>query len=69
MDLGDFPPIELVIRTKGKMAQRLSGFMTWWISYAELYFSDKYFPDFTVNELQKVLEWFNSIVEYRNYGK
>ena len=43
--------------------------MTWWIAYAELYFSDYYFPDFNTDELQKALEWYNSIVEYRNFGK
>lgn len=69
MDLGTIPPIELVIRTKGKMAKRLSGFMTWWISYAELYFSDKYFPDFTIEELKQTLQWYDSIVNYRNFGK
>lgn len=69
MDLWDLAPVDLVIRTKGKMAKRLSGFMTWWIAYAELYFSDYYFPDFNNDELQKALEWYNSIVEYRNFGK
>ena len=69
MDLWNIPPIDLVIRTKGKMAKRLSGFMTWRISYAELYFSEKYFPDFTIDELQKTLERYDSIVSYRNFGK
>ncbi len=69
MDLGQFPPIELVIRTKGKMAKRLSGFMTRWIAYAELYFSDHYFPDFTIDELKKALQRFDNIVEYRNFWK
>lgn len=69
MDLWEFPPIELVIRSKWEVAKRLSGFMTRWIWYAELYFFDKYFPDFTVNELKKSLEWFDSVIQNRNFGK
>lgn len=38
------PPIDLVIRTGGK--QRLSNFMLWQASKAELYFTDMYWPDF-----------------------
>ncbi len=69
MDFWDLPPIELVIRTKGEMAKRLSWFMTRWISYAELYFSDDLFPDFSVEKLQTALEWFDNIIEHRNYWK
>lgn len=69
MDLWWFPPVDLVIRTKWEMAKRLSGFMTRWIWYAELYFSDTFFPDFTVEEFKKSLKRFDSIVEYRNFGK
>ncbi len=69
MDLWDIPPVELVIRSKGEVAKRLSGFMTRWIWYAELYFFDKYFPDFTVEELKKSLERFDSVVEHRNFWK
>lgn len=69
MDLWSFPAVDLVIRTKGEMAKRLSGFMTRWISYAELYFSDKFFPDFSIEELQKALERYDSIVKYRNFWK
>jgi undecaprenyl diphosphate synthase len=69
MDLWSFPPIELVIRSKGQVAKRLSWFMTRRIGYAELYFFKKYFPDFTVDEIKKSLERFHSIVEHRNFGK
>lgn len=69
MDLGDFPPIELIIRTKGKFAKRLSWFMTRRMSYAEIYFSDLHFPDFTPQELQKALIRFDSIAQRRNRGK
>ena len=41
--------------------------MSRWIGYAELYFFDKYFPDFTVDELKKSLSRFDSIVDHRNF--
>ncbi len=68
-DFADIPPVELVIRTKWKMAKRLSWFMLWWIGYAELYFTDKYFPDFWIEDLNKAIQWFNKIYEYRNFWK
>jgi len=69
LDFADLPPIDLVIRTKWKMAKRLSWFMLWWIWYAELYFTDKFFPDFDVDELNKALKRFNEITKHRNFGK
>lgn len=69
LDLWNIPPIELVIRTKGDQAQRTSGFMSRWIGYAELYFTAKKCPEFTVPEFKKALEWFNEMADLRNYGK
>jgi undecaprenyl diphosphate synthase len=69
LDLGDVPPIELVIRTKWDQAQRTSGFMSWWIGYAELYFTAKKCPEFDVEEYKKALIWFNDMADLRNYGK
>lgn len=69
MDLWNIPPVDLVIRSKGEVAKRLSGFMTRWIWYAELYFFDKYFPDFNIEEFKKTLSRFDSIVDQRNYWK
>ena len=40
----DLPPIDLLIRTSGEY--RISNFMLWQLSYAELYFTEKYWPDF-----------------------
>ncbi|MFZ5341246.1 MAG: undecaprenyl diphosphate synthase family protein [Patescibacteria group bacterium] len=51
------------------MSRRLSGFMLWWIGYAELYFTEKKFPDFKIPELDEALKWFDSISDKRNFGK
>jgi len=44
---------ELVIRTSGE--QRLSNFLLWQTAYAELYFSDRLWPDFTPEDLGAAL--------------
>lgn len=52
------PDIDLLIRTSGE--QRLSNFMLWQLSYAELCFVDTYFPDFTEEEFEKVIDEYNN---------
>lgn len=47
---------ELLIRTGGE--QRLSNFLLYQISYSELYFSDKLFPEFNKEDLIKAFEWY-----------
>jgi undecaprenyl diphosphate synthase len=69
MDLWTLPNIDLVIRTKWDQAQRTSGFMSWRIGYAELYFTTVKCPDFSVSEYQKALMRFDSIAAARNFGK
>ena len=53
----DLPPIDLLIRT-GK-EHRLSNFMLYQSFYAEIYFVDTYFPDFTEKDLDYAIEYFN----------
>lgn len=48
--------LDLLIRT-GK-AQRISNFLIWQAAYSELYFSDKYWPDFTEKDLDNALQDF-----------
>lgn len=53
----DLPDVDLMIRTSGEI--RLSNFMLWQISYAELYFPKCYFPDFKEKEFDDALEEYN----------
>jgi undecaprenyl diphosphate synthase len=56
MSLGDLPPVDLLIRTGGE--KRISNFLLWQIAYAELYFSDLYWPDFGVDAMKAAIEDF-----------
>jgi len=47
------PDIDLLIRTSGE--QRISNFMLWQLAYAELYFTDVLWPDFTGDCLDRAL--------------
>ncbi len=61
----ELPDVDLLIRTSGE--QRISNFMLWRISYAELYFTDKLWPDFNEEDFDKAIEEFNKRV--RRFGK
>ncbi len=61
----DLPPIDLIIRTSGE--QRISNFMLWRAAYSELYFTDKYWPEFTTEDLDAALEDYAS--RQRRFGK
>jgi undecaprenyl diphosphate synthase len=61
----DMPNVDIMIRT-GK-AHRISNFLLWQAAYAELFFLDKYWPDFDVGELKECLENFWS--RERRFGK
>ena len=49
----DLPDPDLLIRTSCEM--RISNFMLWQLSYAELYFSKKFWPDFTPQDFKKAI--------------
>ena len=61
----NLPDVDLLIRTSGE--KRISNFLLWQIAYAELYFTDVYWPDFTNEHL------YEAIVNYqkreRRFGK
>lgn len=58
------PPLDLIIRTSGE--QRLSGFMLWSAAYAELKFVLKYWPAFTVADLEEALQDYSR--RHRRFG-
>ena len=50
----NLPDVDLLIRTSGE--QRISNFLLWQIAYAELYFTDVYWPDFSKDDFNLALE-------------
>ena len=50
LETKDFPDPDLIIRSGGE--KRLSNFFLWQSSYAELYFSEKYWPDFSKKDFK-----------------
>jgi len=62
---GGLPDPDLIIRMGGE--KRLSNFLTYQAAYAELYFSDVLFPDFTDEEFDKALNDFSK--RERRFGK
>ena len=56
--------VDLLIRTSGE--QRLSNFLLWQLSYAELAFTPSYWPDFTVDELRTIIDDFKA--RHRKFG-
>ncbi len=56
LSTGALPDVDLVIRTSGE--QRLSNFMLWEASYAELYFTDKHWPDFEEQDFDEAIAWY-----------
>jgi len=59
------PPLDLVIRTGGEM--RLSNFLLWQSAYAELYFTDIMWPDFSAACLEEAFQSFAQ--RQRRFGK
>jgi len=52
-------PVDILIRSGGD--HRLSNFLLWQSAYAELFFTETLWPDFTPDELQSILENFKKI--------
>jgi undecaprenyl diphosphate synthase len=55
---------DILVRTGGQ--KRLSNFMLWQLAYAEIFFLDKLWPDFSKNDLNKIVNKFHKIK--RNFG-
>lgn len=65
LDTVGIPDVDLLIRPGGH--HRLSNFLSWQSTYAELYFVDAKWPAFDEAELQKAFDWFAE--QQRNRGK
>ncbi len=65
LSLSDSPNPDLFIRTGGE--QRISNFMLWQLAYAELYFTEVLWPDFSEQEMQYALDTYAQ--RQRRYGK
>lgn len=59
------PDVDMMIRTGGDM--RLSNFLLWQQAYSELYFTDKFLPEFDEEEFNKALAWYAGVE--RRFGK
>ena len=60
----DLPDPDILIRTGG--THRLSNFLLWQLSYTEIFFEKKLWPDFTGKDFNKIINKFKSIK--RNFG-
>ena len=59
-----YTDIDMLIRTSGE--ERISNFLLWQLSYAELYFTKTLWPDFTSEELDSILT--NFAQRHRRFG-
>lgn len=72
LDTSGLPPVDLIIRTSGE--KRISNFLLWQSAYAEFYFTDTLWPDFTkeeflsaIGDYQKRDRRFGVLREQRNF--
>lgn len=54
LDTAGYPDPDLIVRTSGE--QRLSNFLLWQASYAELWFPEVLWPDFTEADFDRAME-------------
>ena len=60
----NIPDPELLIRTGN--TRRLSNFLLWQISYSEIFFEKKLWPDFNANDFNKIIKEYKNLK--RNFG-
>jgi undecaprenyl diphosphate synthase len=65
LQTGGLPQLDLLIRTSGE--ERLSNFLLWEAAYAELYFTDTYWPDFGREQLLDALKSY--VQRERRFGR
>ena len=59
------PEVDLLIRTGGEC--RISNFLLWQSAYAEIYFTERLWPDFDAKDLEDALEWY--VRRERRFGR
>lgn len=64
LDTATLPHVDMLVRTGGEM--RISNFLLWQASYAELFFSPTLWPDFTTQELDSLVKEFSQ--RQRRFG-
>jgi undecaprenyl diphosphate synthase len=57
LDTANIPPVDLVIRTGSE--RRLSNFLLWQAAYAELFFTDRLWPDFAPEDFDRAVAWYH----------
>ena len=65
LQTGGLPQLDLLVRTSGE--ERLSNFLLWEAAYAELYFTDTFWPAFGKAELYEALESYRG--RERRFGR
>ena len=58
LDTVGIPPVDMLIRTSGEV--RLSNFLLWQNAYAEMFFTNAYWPEFSSQDLDDLISDFNS---------
>ncbi len=59
LDTADFDEVDLLIRTGGDV--RISNFLLWQCAYAEMFFTDTLWPDFTTDEFDEIVKKYQKI--------
>ena len=58
LDTAGIPPVDMLIRTSGEV--RLSNYLLWQNAYAEMFFTETYWPEFNSYELDDLISDYNS---------
>lgn len=64
LDTAGIPDPDILVRTSER---RISNFLLWQCAYSEIFFVDKYWPEFNEDDLKKILEEFS--MRNRRYGR
>ena len=57
LDTANIPDVDLLIRTSGEI--RISNYLLWQSAYAEMFFTQTYWPEFSCNELDDIISDFH----------